>query len=138
VQKNDSTIGTPMRAAGTWPTNYGAAPAATVGGPVTTTAGNADAMAGLRDKVVYDGSPLSDGYAGLMSDIGTKVQSAQFTASVSGNISTSLDASAASVSGVNLDEEAAKLLQYQQAYQASAKMIQVAQTVFDAVIGVMR
>jgi len=138
VQKNDSTIGTPMRAAGTWPTTYGATPAAMVGGPITTTAGNADAMAGLRDKVVYDGSPLSDGYAGLMSDIGTRVQSAQFTASVSGNISTTLDASSASVSGVNLDEEAAKLLQYQQAYQASAKMIQVAQTVFDAVIGVMR
>ena len=33
------------------------------------------------------------------------------------------------VSGVNLDEEAAKLLQYQQAYQASAKMLQIAQSV---------
>jgi len=138
VQKNDDTIQKPMRAAGTWPTTYGAAPAGMVGGPVTTTAGNADALAGLRDKVVYDGSPLSDGYAGLMSEIGTKVQSATFTASVSGNISTSLDNSASAVSGVNLDEEAAKLLQYQQAYQASAKMIQVAQTIFDAVIGVMR
>ena len=34
-----------------------------------------------------------------------------------------------SVAGVNLDEEAAKLLQYQQAYQASAKMIQIAQNI---------
>jgi flagellar hook-associated protein 1 FlgK len=38
------------------------------------------------------------------------------------------------VSGVNLDEEAAKLLQYQQAYQASAKMLQIAQSVFDTLI----
>ena len=35
---------------------------------------------------------------------------------------------------MNLDEEAAKLLQYQQAYQASAKMIQIAQTVFDSLL----
>jgi flagellar hook-associated protein 1 FlgK len=38
---------------------------------------------------------------------------------------------------VNLDEEAAKLIQYQQAYQASAKMIQVAQTVFDSLLQTM-
>ena len=138
VQANDETIGTPMRAAGTWPTTYSAVPSKIVGGPVTTTAGNADAMAALRDKNVFDGSPLSDGYAGLMSAIGTRVQSAQFTASVSGSISSSLESSMASVSGVNLDEEAAKLLQFQQAYQASAKMIQVAQSIFDAVISAMR
>ncbi|MCZ2497779.1 flagellar hook-associated protein FlgK [Xylophilus sp. Kf1] len=138
VQANDQSIATPMRAAGTWPTTYTAAASAKVGGPITTTAGNADAIATLRDKVVYDGSPLSDGYAGLMSQIGTRVQSAQFNASVSGNISTSLDNSVSSVSGVNLDEEAAKLLQYQQAYQASAKMIQVAQSLFDSVLSAMR
>jgi len=138
VQANDSSIGTPMRAAGTWPTTSTALPSNTVGGPITTTAGNADAIAGLRDMTVYDGSPLSDGYAGLMSQIGTRVQSAQFNASVSGNISTNLDNSVSSVSGVNLDEEAAKLLQYQQAYQASAKMIQVAQSLFDSVLSAMR
>ena len=40
----------------------------------------------------------------------------------------------AAVAGVNLDEEAAKLLQYQQAYQASAKILQVSQTLFDTLI----
>ena len=35
---------------------------------------------------------------------------------------------------MNLDEEAAKLIQYQQAYQASAKMIQIAQNIFDSLI----
>lgn len=138
VQANDASIRTPLSASGTWPTTYAATPTNTVGGPITTTAGNADAIAALRDKTVYDGSPLSDGYAGLMSQIGTRVQSAQFNASVSGNISSSLDNSVSSVSGVNLDEEAAKLLQYQQAYQASAKMIQVAQSLFDSVLSAMR
>ena len=39
-----------------------------------------------------------------------------------------------SVSGVNLDEEAADMLRYQQAYQASAKIIQTAQSLFDSVL----
>jgi flagellar hook-associated protein 1 FlgK len=137
VQANDSSINTPLRATGTWPTTYTATPASTVGGPITTTAGNADALAALRDKNVYDGSPMSDGYAGLISELGTRVQSAQFTASVSQSISSNLDANVASLSGVNLDEEAAKLLQYQQAYQASAKMIQISQSIFDSVISAM-
>jgi flagellar hook-associated protein 1 FlgK len=38
-----------------------------------------------------------------------------------------------SLSGVNLDEEAAKLLRYQQAYQASAKVLQIAGKVFDEI-----
>ena len=37
-------------------------------------------------------------------------------------------------SGVNLDEEAARLIQYQQSYQAAAKMLQVAQSVFDTLL----
>jgi flagellar hook-associated protein 1 FlgK len=39
-----------------------------------------------------------------------------------------------SVSGVNLDEEAANLMRYQQAYQASAKTIQVATVLFDTIL----
>ena len=40
------------------------------------------------------------------------------------------------VSGVSLDEEAANLIRFQQAYQASAKVMQVAGTLFDAVLAV--
>ena len=43
-----------------------------------------------------------------------------------------------SVSGVNLDEEAANLLQYQQAYKATAQMIRVADTMFQSVLGATR
>jgi flagellar hook-associated protein FlgK len=38
------------------------------------------------------------------------------------------------VSGVNLDEEAANLIRFQQAYQASAKVMQTASQLFDAVL----
>jgi flagellar hook-associated protein 1 FlgK len=48
----------------------------------------------------------------------------------------SAEAARAGVSGVNLDEEAARLIQFQQAYQAAAKVLQVAQSVFDTLLSV--
>jgi flagellar hook-associated protein 1 FlgK len=97
-------------------------------------AGNASAMLGLRDAVMFDGGPLTDGYAGLIAQIGIRTQSANFAAEVSGSIAANLEKDRTGVSGVNLDEEAAKLLQFQQAYQASSKMIQIAQSIFDTLI----
>ena len=97
-------------------------------------AGNANAMMGLRDMTLFDGAALTDGYAGLIAQIGVRTQSANFSAEVSTSIATNLEKDRTGVSGVNLDEEAAKLLQYQQAYQASAKMIQIAQSIFDTLI----
>jgi flagellar hook-associated protein 1 len=97
-------------------------------------AGNAQAMLNLRDLAMFDGGPLTDGYASLMAEIGTKVQSAQSASTVSANIATNIEKDRTSVSGVNLDEEAAKMLQYQQAYQAAGKMMQVAQNMFDTLI----
>ena len=41
-------------------------------------------------------------------------------------------------SGVNLDEEAARLLQFQQSYQAAAKYLQVAQSTFDTLLQTLR
>ncbi len=97
-------------------------------------AGNAQALLDLRDMKLFDGAPLSDGYAALIANVGVRTQSAQYAAEVSLSIADSLESQRAGVSGVNLDEEAAKLIQFQQAYQASAKMLQVAQSIFDALI----
>ncbi len=99
-----------------------------------TSGGNASAMMDLRDKAMFDGAALTDGYAGLISQIGIRTQSANYSAQVSSNIAANAEKERTGVSGVNLDEEAAKLLQYQQAYQASAKMIQIAQSIFDTLI----
>lgn len=96
--------------------------------------GNASAMMALRDRATFDGAALTDGYAGLIAQIGIRAQSANYSAAVSTSIATNSEKDRAGVSGVNLDEEAAKLLQYQQAYQASAKMIQIAQSIFDTLI----
>jgi flagellar hook-associated protein 1 FlgK len=97
-------------------------------------AGNAQAMLGLRDLAMFDNGPLTDGYASLMATIGIKVQSAESASAVSSNIASNIEKDRTSVAGVNLDEEAARMLQYQQAYQASGKMLQVAQNIFDTLI----
>ena len=98
-------------------------------------AGNAAAFLGLRDKTLFDGgTSLSDGFSSAMAIVGTRTQSAQYAAALSQTVATNLDADRTAVSGVNLDEEAARLLQYQQAYQASAKIIQTAQSLFDSVL----
>lgn len=102
-----------------------------------TNAGNASAMMNLRDVAIFDGASLTDGYAGLIAQIGIRSQSASYTAGVSSAIAATLEKDRTAVSGVNLDEEAAKLLQYQQAYQASAKVIQIAQGIFDTLIQTM-
>ncbi|PIW08316.1 MAG: flagellar hook-associated protein FlgK, partial [Comamonadaceae bacterium CG17_big_fil_post_rev_8_21_14_2_50_60_13] len=96
--------------------------------------GNATALMNLRETPMFDGAALTDGYAGLISQIGIRTQSANYAAQVSTAIAANLEADRTSVSGVNLDEEASKLIQYQQAYQASAKTIQIAQSIFDTLI----
>lgn len=105
------------------------------GDAYTRNAGNATAFMDLRDKTLFDGgTTLSDGYSSLIAQVGTRTQSATYAAKLSSTIANNLESDRSAVSGVNLDEEAAKLLQFQQAYQASAKMLQVAQGVFDSVI----
>jgi flagellar hook-associated protein 1 len=100
----------------------------------TRNSGNASALMGLRDVKMFDESTLSDGYAGAMAQVGTRTQSSLFAAELSTTIAANLERDRTAISGVNLDEEAAKLIQFQQAYQASAKMIQIAQSIFDSLI----
>ena len=97
-------------------------------------AGNAIGVLALRDLATFDGTSLSNGYSGILADMGTRVQGAQFAASYSGQVAASSEAARVSVSGVNLDEEAARLLQFQQAYQAAAKYMQIAQGMFDTLL----
>ena len=97
-------------------------------------AGNASAMMDLRDVPMFDNATLSDGFATAIAQVGTRTQSANFAAELSATLASNLERDRTAVSGVNLDEEAAKLIQFQQAYQASAKMLQIAQNIFDNLI----
>jgi len=95
---------------------------------------NALALGALADLRLVDGSTLNESYAGLVGDVGVRVQSARDAATVSGKLQDEAVSRQQNVAGVNLDEEAANLLRFQQAYQASAKIIQASQTLFEALL----
>ena len=107
--------------------------------------GNALAFTALRDAALVGRVPLSgggvgggqtitDAYAAAMANIGVRVQGAASSAQISGAVAAQAETARSSKSGVNLDEEAARLIQYQQSYQAAAKILQIAQTVFDTLL----
>lgn len=104
--------------------------------------GNARAMLGLRDRSIISLSSngsvttVSDGYSQMIGNLGVLVQSGRTSASISGALETNTLETLEAARGVNLDEEAARLIQFQQSYQASAKVLQVAQKVFDTLLGV--
>lgn len=98
-------------------------------------AGNAAAFLELRDRETYDsGTTFSDGFSAAMATVGARTQSAKYASEFSATVAKSLESDRSAISGVDKDEEAARLLQYQQAYQASAKVIQTAQAVFDSLL----
>ncbi len=80
------------------------------------------------------GVSLSDAYATALATVGTTVQGAKSASALSTAIASDAQTASTSAAGVNLDEEAAKLLQFQQSYQASAKILQVAQSIFDTLL----
>lgn len=110
--------------------------------------GNALAFVGLRDSALVGrvgnggggltgGASLTDAWSQAMADVGVRTQGASSSAAISSQVADSAKAARSQRTGVNLDEEAARLLQYQQGYQAAAKVLQVAQTVFDSMLSAL-
>ena len=98
--------------------------------------GNAMAMATLRDERFVLGNTVTEAYAGMIGDIGVRVQGAQTASRISTGVLASAEQRRSGKVGVNLDEEAAHLVHQQQQYQAAAKVLQVAQSVFDTLLDV--
>lgn len=96
--------------------------------------GNAISLSALRDALIADGVTATDAYAAAMADVGVRVQGGRSTAKLTAELADAADAARNQDSGVNLDEEAARLIAYQQGYQAAAKVLQTAQTVIDALL----
>ena len=98
--------------------------------------GNALALAALRDQRMVGGQTVTDAYASMMAGVGVRVQGARTASQISQSVASNAEELRSSQVGVNLDEEAARLLQFQQSYQAAAKILQVAQSVFDTLLQV--
>lgn len=100
--------------------------------------GNAVRFDGLAASLLVDGQTAAEAHANAMADVGVRVQGAMAAADTSQVVAAQAKAELTGQVGVNLDEEAARLLQYQQSYQAAAKMLQTAQVMFDAILNTLR
>ena len=101
---------------------------------------NALSLAGLAtDKLMYAGSAsVTDSYNRLVADVATDTRQAEINSLAQKRILDQTMARRESISGVNLDEEAANLVRYQQAYQAAAQVISTANTLFDTLLNAVR
>jgi flagellar hook-associated protein 1 FlgK len=97
---------------------------------------NARALAGLATRAVLDGgrTTLTDANGALVAKTGSAAARATLTLDAQTAIAAQTDAERENISGVNLDEEAADMLRFQQAYQAAARIIQVADDMFQSLL----
>ncbi|MDP2097085.1 MAG: flagellar hook-associated protein FlgK [Methylobacter sp.] len=117
--------------------------AATEGTPATPAPGdnrNALKMAELANQLIMVGGKASfnDAYNEVVADVGTSTRAGKLRSSAQETMLNQAKGARESLAGVNLDEEAANLIKFQQAYQASAQAISVARSLFDTLIGALR
>lgn len=97
---------------------------------------NAQALAQLGGQGLFNGGSTSilQGHAGLVAQAGLGAHQASLRLDAQRAIGAQTFAEREAAAGVNLDEEAADLIRYQQAYQAAARVIQVADTLFQTLL----
>lgn len=97
---------------------------------------NALALQNLQsENKVGTSATFSGAYGAIVSDVGNRTNITQVNLDARQGLTDQLRAVQQSESGVNLDEEAANLIRYQQYYQANAKVIDTASTIFDTILG---
>jgi flagellar hook-associated protein FlgK len=95
---------------------------------------NIKVMAELAKKKVLNGLTISDSYIDQVNKVGNTSQQATITQQALTVVNNQAVAARDKVSGVNLDDEAASLIRYQQAYQAAAKSMQISGQLFDSIV----
>ena len=101
---------------------------------------NALLMADLQSVGILDGGTISinENYGQLVSSVGATTHQIQSNLDAQGVVLSNAEDAVLNTSAVNLDEEAANLIRYQQAYQAVAQVVSVASTLFDSLLNATR
>jgi len=139
------TAGQPISVNG-WQVEISGSPAAGDSfsvGPTGANSGddrNARLLSGIATKALLDGglNTLTAANGQLVQQVGSKAQTAQLQLDAQTSLAQQTISERNALSGVNLDEEAADLLRWQQAYQASAQIIATASTIFDSLLAATR
>ncbi len=97
-------------------------------------------MADVQGRQILDGGTISinENYGQLVSTVGSATRQVQANLDAADVVRTNAEEAVLATSGVNLDEEAARLIRYQQSYQAVAQVVAVASTLFDSLLGATR
>jgi flagellar hook-associated protein 1 FlgK len=97
---------------------------------------NALSLANLQNLGVLNGGNASfqEDYGTLVGFVGSQTLAANVSRDAQESLLTQAISRNSSRVGVNLDEEAADLIKFQQAYQAAAQIISTVQTMFDTII----
>jgi len=116
------------------------AAAAMAAGPAPGDNSNALLLAGLQtSQTMVNGTTSFQGaYGQLIAQLGTQTRSAEIGAETQAALLAQAQESRDAQSGVNLDEEAADLIRFQQAYQAIAQVISVADSIFQTLLSAVR
>jgi flagellar hook-associated protein 1 FlgK len=111
-------------------------------GPNTSGTGdnrNAQLLASLNEANLVAGTAtLGSAYGQMTAFVGTTTQGVGVESEAQAELLAHADAALQSISGVNLDEEAANLQKYQQAYQAAGKVMAIANSLFDSILEIAR
>jgi flagellar hook-associated protein 1 FlgK len=99
--------------------------------------GNAIAVAQLATAPAVNGATFTEAYGALGAQVGQDVASAQTDQTQGQDLVTQAQQQRSQVSGVSLDAEAAKLLQFQQAYNAVGKLVTVLDDLTETLIDMM-
>lgn len=102
--------------------------------------GNAAFLANLDDAKAFNGGSvtLNGAISGLTTSIGSAARQAKYSAEAQTALNDQAQAARDSISGVNLDEEAANMMKLQQAYQAAARIISTADSMFQSILSAVR
>jgi len=82
-----------------------------------------------------DSQTLTQYYSSLVSDVGADTASASYQLSYQGALASQLEEQQLAVSAVSLDEELTNLIRFQHSYQAAAKLISTADSLFETILG---
>ena len=93
-------------------------------------------FAALENATLFRGQTLRAFYVNEVNKVGTASQLAEMNAAAGEIVYNENVEKRAAIAGVNLDQEAADLIRFQQAFQAAAQVIQVSTRLFDAILGV--
>jgi flagellar hook-associated protein 1 FlgK len=109
-------------------------------GPMPGDNRNALLMAQLESKMGLLGGKASfhNAYSQLVAGVGSLTRSGELSATAQKTLLTRAQEAKENMAGVNLDEEAANLVIFQQSYQAAAQVVSTASSMFDTLIGAMR